>query len=288
MGEGIYTENFYQRKVLRMELSKYIKSVSVELQRSQIHFATYNPRRISEESKKTLKRGIKKFGLAGGIIVNKRTNYTIVSGHQRVAVLDELQKYDPETNDNDYNIRVDLVDIDEKSEKELNILTNNPNAMGEWDLDSLASLIPDIDYKDAGLTEADLSMIGCDYLFKTEEEDNLNSALDDLMQDSLELHGQEVQAKKEERQAQREQIQNAQEIAKNEQADYDARVQHMKDVKAQVREKATEDASNMDAYVMLSFDTFKAKAAFMQRFGYNEYDKIIKGEYFSDQIERIE
>ena len=56
-----------------MELSKYIKSESVELNRSAIHFADYNPRKLSDESRKTLKRGIKKFGLVGGIVVNKRT-----------------------------------------------------------------------------------------------------------------------------------------------------------------------------------------------------------------------
>ena len=50
-----------------MELSKYIKSESVELNRSAIHFADYNPRKLSDESRKTLKRGIKKFGLVGGI-----------------------------------------------------------------------------------------------------------------------------------------------------------------------------------------------------------------------------
>ena len=83
-------------------------------------------------------------------------------------------------------------------------------------------------------------------------------------------------------------IKQAQEDAKAEQADYDAKVQHMKDVKAQVKEKASEEAMNMEAYVMLSFDSFKAKAAFMQRFGYNEYDKFIKGEAFSDQVERID
>ena len=49
-----------------MELSKYIKSESVELNRSAIHFADYNPRKLSDESRKTLKRGIKKFGLVGG------------------------------------------------------------------------------------------------------------------------------------------------------------------------------------------------------------------------------
>ena len=62
-----------------MELSKYIKSESVELNRSAIHFADYNPRKLSDESRKTLKRGIKKFGLVGGIVVNKRTGLTVVS-----------------------------------------------------------------------------------------------------------------------------------------------------------------------------------------------------------------
>ena len=51
-----------------MELSKYIKSDSVELNRSAIHFANYNPRKLSDESRKTLKRGIKKFGLPDGMI----------------------------------------------------------------------------------------------------------------------------------------------------------------------------------------------------------------------------
>ena len=53
-----------------MELSKYIKSESVELNRSAIRFADYNPRKLSDESRKALKRGIKKFGLVGGIVVN--------------------------------------------------------------------------------------------------------------------------------------------------------------------------------------------------------------------------
>ena len=80
-----------------MELSKYIKSESVELNRSAIHFADYNPRKLSEESRKTLKRGIKKFGLVGGIVVNKQTGLTVVSGHQRLTVMDELQKFPEKT-----------------------------------------------------------------------------------------------------------------------------------------------------------------------------------------------
>lgn len=246
-----------------MELSKYIKSESVELNRSAIHFANYNPRKLSDESRKTLKRGIKKFGLVGGIVVNKRTGLTVVSGHQRLTVMDELQKF-PE---NDYRIRVDVIDVDEKQEKELNILMNNPNAQGSWDYDALAQLVPDIDYKDAGLTEADLNMIGCDFLLQTEEENSLAGALEEMMQPVAEQKEAEKAAR---------QLERAEKVA------------HMKDVKQQVKEQAQETAANMDAYLMLSFDTWEAKAAFCERFGYDPNMKFIKGEVFDEQIERIE
>ena len=61
--------------------------------------------------------------MVGGIVVNKRTGYTLVSGHQRLSVMDELQKYNAETKDNDYHIRVDLIDVEEKEKKELLILS---------------------------------------------------------------------------------------------------------------------------------------------------------------------
>ena len=250
-----------------MELSKYIKSESVELKRSAIRFASYNPRKISEESRKTLKRGIKKFGLVGGIVVNKRTGFTVVSGHQRLSVMDELQKYNPDTHENDYRIRVDVVDMDEKSEKELNILANNPNAQGSWDYDALRELVPDIDYKDAGLTEADLNMIGCDFLLQTEEENNIAGELESMMS--------EVNERQEAEKAQR-QIERA------------AKTAHMKDVKQKVKDAAQKQAQDMDAYVMLSFDTWETKAAFCRRFGYDPYDKFLKGEVFSEQVERVE
>ena len=245
-----------------MELSKYIKSESVELNRSAIHFADYNPRKLSEESRKTLKRGIKKFGLVGGIVVNKRTGLTVVSGHQRLSVMDELQKY-PE---NDYRLRVDVIDVDGKQEKELNILLNNPNAQGSWDYDALARLVPDIDYKDAGLTDADLNMIGCDFLLQTEEENSLAGALEEMMQPVTEQKEAEKAAR---------QLERAEKVA------------HMKDVKQQVKEQAQETAANMDAYLMLSFDTWEAKAAFCERFGYDPYQKFIKGEQFDSICERI-
>lgn len=253
-----------------MELSKYIKSESVELNRSAISFASYNPRKIDEEARKTLKRGIKRFGLVGGIVVNKRTGLTVVSGHQRLSVMDELQKYNPETKENDYKIRVDVIDVDEQQEKELNILCNNPNAQGSWDYDALARIVPDIDYKSAGLTEADLNMIGCDFLLQTEEENNIAGALEDMMEPVREQNEQE----------------KAQRLAER-QAEQAAKIQHMKDVKQQVKESSAKKAEDIEAYIVLSFDTFDNKAAFCQRFGYDPYDKFIKGEVFDEQVEQV-
>ena len=235
-----------------MTITKYFNSESLELQRSEIHFADYNPRTITDEARKSIKRGIKKYGHIGGLVVNKRTGMRLGSGHQRLSVMDELNKF-PE---NDYTIRVDVIDVDDNQEKELNILLNNPNAQGQWDFDALRKLIPDIDYKDAGLTEEDLNLIGVDFMLQTEEENDLADSLDELM---APVHEEKAQKK-----------------------------EHMKQVKADVKKAAEEKAKDLDAYVMLSFDTFEAKSAFMQRFGYDQYEKFLKGEVFSDQIERVD
>lgn len=246
-----------------MELSKYITSQSVEVLRSSVKFAEYNPRTLSREEKANIKRGIKKFGLVGGLVVNKRTGMTVVSGHQRLTVMDEINGY-PEK---DYGIRVDLIDVDEKTEKELNILLNNPNAQGKWDYDALREMIPDIDYKAAGLTDEDLDLIGVDFLLQSEEENRLADNLEDMMIPVKEVKEEENARKAEERAE---------------------RVAHMKEVKAQVRAEAQERAENMEAYVMLSFGSFEAKKAFCLRFDIDPYEKFVKGEVFSDMVERSE
>jgi hypothetical protein len=238
------------------ELSKYVKSKPQEILRSSIHLAEYNPRKITDEAKKSLKRGIKKFGLLGGVVVNCQTGMTVVSGHQRIAVMDDLNKYP----DNDYMLRVDIIDVGEKEEKELNILLNNPNAQGMWDYDALREIIPDIDYKDAGLTEEDLSLIGVDFLLQTDDEKDLKGEIDNAISELNAQHEAEREAQK----------------------------AHVKAVKEKVKRNAEEKAENMDAYVVLSFDTYQAKTAFMMRFGCNPQEKFIKGEIFNSQVERVE
>lgn len=159
-----------------MGLNKYFNSETQEVMRSDIKLSEYNPRTISEEGKKQLRRSIKKHGIVGGIVVNKRTGNTVVGGHQKVKILDELNKYP----DNDYRLKVEMVDVDLKTEKQLNIILNNPNVGSQWDFDALARLVPDIDYKDAGLTEADLNLIGCNYLLQTQAEKDISKDLDNL------------------------------------------------------------------------------------------------------------
>lgn len=244
-------------------LKKFFSSTIVEVKRSEIHPADYNPRKIDEQGKRMLKRSMKQFGVVGGIIVNSQTGNTIVGGHQKVAILDEMYKYP----DNDYSLRVEMISVDRKTEKTLNIALNNGNISGQWDYDALARLVPDIDYQDAGLTAADLNMIGCDFLLQTEEENSIAEALEDMMKPVTEQKEAEKAAK---------QMERAEKVA------------HMKEVKQQVKDAAQKQAQDMDAYLMLSFDTFEAKAAFCERFGYDPYIKFIKGEVLDEQVERIE
>lgn len=278
-------------------LSRYFTSEVSEVMRSEINPASYNPRSIDDEGRKKLKRSLKKFGVLGGIVVNRRTGNTVVGGHQKVAILDEINKY-PE---NDYRLRVEFIDVDEKTEKTINITLNNPAVGGYWDYDRMRELIPDIDYKDAGLTDADLNMIGVDFLLQTEGENDITSELAGLMAEADENHEREKAARKEIRDAERAAAQSSAgdaddddsgdvvfEMPQTPEQQRQAKIDHMKDVKQQVRQQAVQNAQNMDAYVMISFDDWNAKANFCQRFGYDPYVKFIKGEVFDEQVERVE
>lgn len=148
----------------------------------------------------------------------------------------------------------------------MNILLNNPNAQGRWNYDALAKLIPDIDYKSAGLTDADLNMIGVDYLLQTEGENALSSELSELMSPIDEMNEQEKIRRQTERAE---------------------KIQKMKAVKQDVKESAMKQAEDMDAYIMLSFDNFANKVDFCTKYGLDENQKFMKGEEFDRLIESI-
>ena len=54
-------------------MTKAIKQAPArEVMRSEIHFASYNPRKLTEDARKRLKANLKRVGLAGGHRVERR------------------------------------------------------------------------------------------------------------------------------------------------------------------------------------------------------------------------
>ena len=138
--------------------TKFQKGEEDWVQRTQIKEAPYNPRIIGEGAEKRFRKKLKTMGLLGTLIWNKRSGM-LVSGHQRLKQLDVLEGYPTKTKD--YEIRVTVVDLNEKEEKEANIFLNNPSAQGEWDIDALGDLLSDgeLTFDDAGFTDADARML---------------------------------------------------------------------------------------------------------------------------------
>lgn len=76
-----------------------------------------NPRKANENFYEDLRKSIEEFGYIIPIIINKRNN-KVISGNQRLKVLREMYG-------DDYEVDVVVVDLDEREEKELNILMNS-------------------------------------------------------------------------------------------------------------------------------------------------------------------
>lgn len=134
-------------------MGQYERYEVIEIDREQIKNAPYNPRKIKAEAKKKLKENIEKVGLLAPIVWNKVTG-NIVSGHQRISVLDSLSKT------KNYKVTVAKVSLDEQTEKEQNIFMNNPSAQGEFDFSLLQELYTDgIDFNLAGFDNAEIFRI---------------------------------------------------------------------------------------------------------------------------------
>ncbi|MBO7735917.1 MAG: hypothetical protein J6S67_25330 [Methanobrevibacter sp.] len=146
----------------------YKKSLKIwgteEIARSEIKNAPYNPRVITEKARKKLKANLLKNGLMGGIVWNRRTG-NLVSGHQRLNIIDTIYK------NQDYKIPVTVVDFDLETEKKQNIALNNKEMQGDYDLEKLRELmvgLPEIE--DTGFTETDtLQMFGEGLNYSTED-----------------------------------------------------------------------------------------------------------------------
>ena len=261
---------------MTMKENKIKQPQQIAIKRSEINFANYNPRKISDEAKKQLKANLKRIGLLGGVVWNKTTG-NLVSGHQRVSVMDEVNRY--ESGENDYELRVEVVEMDEKTEKEQNIFMNNRSVQGEFDTDMLENMLSDIDYANAGLDDFDLQMLGI-------------GEIDESMTNGLSWNEEET--------AKENNIQHISAISKcgEEDKNTDRSVNFYEDtpenqikrhneiqkIKDRISNQKSDDGGTL-SYVVLSFPNPESRIRFMDGLGYTEDDKYVDGEEFARKIE---
>jgi hypothetical protein len=261
-----------------MAKNKITQPESREIQRSIINFANYNPRKIAPEARKSLKANLKRIGLLGGIVWNEVTG-NLVSGHQRISIIDEVNKYNSDTKENDYLIRVEVVRMDEKTEKEQNIFMNNRSVQGEFDSDMLKDMLGGIDYNLAGLNDFDLSMLGIgDLDFSINDE---IWSKDNILNDSL-YSIDEITKEGEENKR----IDRSGDFYSDSKENQIARHNEVQKIKDRIgRQNSFEKDNGMLSYVVLSFKSPTERANFMEMFGYEFDERYIDGKEFMDRVE---
>lgn len=245
-------------------------------------------------------------GVLGGIVWNKRTG-NLVSGHQKVSIMDSVNRYDPETGKNDYELRVEPVDFDLKTEKEQNLFFNNKNVQGEYDEDMLRSMLDGIDYSLAGFGEFDMQMLGLgdfgDYdpmsdfgsdgeQYDSEDQpDNSTNAEnghgawtkeqamgeredlaihDDMTKDSEENH----------------KLDRSNDFYSDTEANQIARHNEVQKIKDRIaRQNDVNKDGGMLSYVVISFKTPDEKIRFMEDYGFDPTAKYINGDEFVHRLE---
>lgn len=125
--------------------------------------ASYNPRKAlkpGDTEYEKIKNSINEFGYVDPVIVN--ADMTIIGGHQRVTVLQDLG-FD--------EIDCIIIDIDKTKEKALNIALNK--ITGEWNKELLADLIKDLQDSDFDVTFTGFEPPEIEQLFNSVHDKNI-------------------------------------------------------------------------------------------------------------------
>lgn len=241
-------------------------------------------------------------GLLGGIVWNKRSG-NLVSGHQRVAIMDSVNRYDPETGKNDYEFRVEVVDLDDKTEKEQNLFMNNRNVQGQYDDDLLRKMLQEIDYEAAGFNDMDMQLLGLgsfdDYGlgYGVGDEDSSESNTPDATSPStpqdwskekvvegredLAIHDDMTKDADENHK-----IDRSTDFYQDTEANQIARHNEIQKIKDRIANQNDVDKDGgMLSYVVVSFKTPTEKMEFLDDYGFDPMAKYING---SDLREKIE
>lgn len=230
-------------------------SETAVIKRSKINLNPLNPKRHTEDAIKQQKKNLQKVGFLGGIVWNKRTG-NLIDGHRRVYAMDLLYKYDG-SKEKDYDIKVEVCELDEKNEKEQLTYMAVGNTKADYDL--IAKYASDIDIYNVGLSDSDINDI---LSFNDTDIDAITESIDDLILPPTD----EEKAKPVEKTA-------------------EEKKQHVKDIKEQVRESAERRQADEEAYIMLSFTNSENKQAFCDLFGIDSSEKFMKGEKLLEMMD---
>ncbi|ROS81790.1 hypothetical protein EEL34_14695 [Muribaculaceae bacterium Isolate-039 (Harlan)] len=288
-----------------MKPNKIKQAEQRTVKRSEINFASYNPRTISDEARKKLKKNLQTVGLLGGVVWNMRSG-NLVSGHQKVSIMDAVNRYDAETGANDYEFRVEVVDFDDKTEKEQNLFMNNRAVQGTYDDDMLRELLQGIDYTNAGFDDTDMQLLGLgdfgDYdmgdMFGDDGEDATDGGDADAPgepteskdwskgdvvgeREDLAIHDEMTKESGENHKLDR-----SADFYQDSEANQIARHNEVQKIKDRI---ASQNDVNKDggmlSYVVISFKTPSEKVRFMENYGFDPMAKYINGEEFVNKLE---
>lgn len=233
--------------------------------RSQINLNPINPKRHNDALVETQRKNLRKVGFLGGVVWNELSG-NLIDGHRRIKAMDIIYKYDG-SKGTDYEVKVECVRMDEKTEKEQLTYMAVGNTRPDFDL--IADYIGEIDCTDIGLSERDIQEI-----ISFNDIDNIGmETIDDLFEDKPR------KAEKVHEDAEPVESDDADDTD-----DYDARKAHMKEVKCQVKQKAVEDGLNQSAYITLSFSSFDDKSDFCALLGVSPFATMVKGEEVTNLI----
>ena len=188
------------------------------------------------------------------LVWNEATGH-LVEGHQRIDLLDELE------GSSDYSLDVSVVTLSDKVEREQNVFLNATTFTGEFDLPALKAMIDGgLDYSAAGLDLYDLNVLGVDaVILKQQDAIQSQASAQDNEPDYYEEEAERTPEEKK---------------------------QAIKEEKARIAERIEGRFDEGEAYVTISFDSYKDKSGWMRKYGFGPSDLFVKGEVFQQIIEQ--
>lgn len=258
------------------------------IKRSEIEFNPLNPKRHSAEKIKTQKKNLKKVGFLGGIVWNENTGH-VIDGHRRLQAMDEYYGYEL-GGDVDYDVKVEATQMTDKEELEQTTYMAAGNS--DYELDLIAKYIEKIDYSEIGFSDSELSDIlnFADIRVADIEVESIDDALfaaprgKELYDAPGAIPSGEVSPARslnalgmirDSEKGEEEETESDETLRED---DKQQRVEHVKSIKAKVREGAFDDTMNTEAYITLSFSSMNAKEDFCEMVGIPTDVKYAKGE----------